>query len=152
MRWSHEVPSRPTLFGFMVPNQASNKQKCSLKWAGGKGCVLIMQDAPSSSKQCSWCWSEFSKGQVKGATRMVCARDPYDPQCCWMYLEDEPWDCKEWVLREWVWTGEDCYGKHLPRDRRLKWTDLANTAHQNLISFQQEVALYSATKITQPIL
>jgi len=38
-----------------------------------------MQDTRSSSKQCSWRRSEFSKGNVNGAVRMVFSRDTCDP-------------------------------------------------------------------------
>lgn len=115
MRWSLGVPSRPTLFGFVVPNQASDKQKCFLKWAEGRGWVLIMQDAQSSSKQCGWHQTKFIKGQVRGAPRTVFAGDPCDTSLreavknmywekCYQNHWTQTGNTRVWILHPfWVW-------------------------------------------------
>lgn len=96
MRRSHEVCPRPTLLGFMVPNQASNKQKCSLKWAEGKGCVLVMQDTLFSSKLCSPFQSSAKNRATEPLAQGWCLEGPCDPQWLWMYFEENHETVRNW--------------------------------------------------------
>lgn len=150
MRWSQEVRPRPTLFGFMVPNQASNKHKCSLKWPEGKKCILVMQDILFSSKLCSPFQSSAKNRSKEPQPQEWCLEGTLQPRWCWMYFEENHKTVKDWFQGSEF--GQDkTVGRTSPKV--LKWAELANTAHQNLFYFQQEkVAFYSDTKITQPVL
>lgn len=96
MRRSHEVRPRPTLLGFMVPNQASNKQKCSLKWAEGKGCVLVMQDTLFSSKLCGPFQSSAKNRGKEPLAQGRCLEGPCDSRWRWMYFEENHETIRSW--------------------------------------------------------
>lgn len=96
MRWSQEVRPRPTLFGFVVPNQASNKHRRSLKWAEGKRCVLVMQGTLFSSKLRSPFQSSAKNRCKEPQPQGQCLEGPCNPQWCWMYFEESQRTVKNW--------------------------------------------------------